>query len=209
MLWRIAMYRAPITIDPLSIRRLGPVTQRNPAASRLQAQARAKALVPVQLAPLLDGLSLKDLAATRRVIFRASPRLSFTQLLALLPLKVATQLLASRNDALMQFLLAWGKDLRAQAAVAKRAQKRRDANAQGLRANEARHQAAAYAAARVQQARAILTAQAYDANDSRRPGATYGATAQSMKPTDMQGALTPPLRSGYALRGPVLRFTLA
>lgn len=145
--------------------------------------------------------------------------ISLAQVLPLLPPKLAAQIVQSQSKALLHMLLAWGQSLREQAALAKKAQLRRNAQAQEVKGHVQAYQMRAVAAARQLRAQHALAAQArgvqhaYGSDDQpatnnssdRLNLASASLTSGLNRP--MMEALSAPLATGFSLRGATLRLS--
>jgi hypothetical protein len=168
------------------------------ARARMAAQVTQSA--PVALRPLLAALSAPELVRLRQRVLTTE-----ALTLDLLPPLVVAKILQARSRAVLDMLLAWGKSLRKQAAIAQKAQKRAQQKAyEASRKLLAAQNKAAAAKAR-DLAAAWLEPSAAPLGGAN-PGALGGRplwAASASAPA--LGALTPPLMTGVALRGPVLR----
>ena len=170
------------------------------ALARARMAAQAKQSAPAQLRPLLAPLTPLELMRLRQLVL-TTPALT----LDLLPPLVVAKIRLAQGRALLDMLLAWGKALREQAAIAKKAQERARQKAyEAGRKLVAQEQKAVAAQARQVAAAWLQPAAPLEARElaftDRGP---WGRSLSRNTPA--LGALALPLRTGVSLRTPVLR----
>lgn len=99
-------------------------------------QTMAQAPNGLQAALVAEHFSLAQALKIRQSLTAAPENLSLSQILSLLPPKIAAKIIQSRNEALLKMLLAWGRSLRKDAALAKKAQQRHNYQAQVLKGHQ-------------------------------------------------------------------------